>query len=279
MGASRLASACLPTQSPARPARSSLGEVGVANVQKGLGAPGGHAAWAAPPGWRGAGAQGPCSGCTRSGPTLHAGKGTCEVGPHFFRQLSSGDCDPPAQTAGVLAHPLPQEAVVGLEAAAAGGTGEAAMERHSPQSGVLVGPWPSNILRRPGLSQGPPRFSTGRANFPPQEQSSLCCPRWRPAATLPSASSTIGDGRLRTTFPIRPFSTPRSCPRDSGGKTARRRSLALSELGRRVCGSHGREAPSCAHGQGWALGVGVPLAKHQVNGRIPRRKGTRVAAQ
>lgn len=64
MGASRLASARLPTHPPARPPRSSLGEVGVANVQKGLGGPGGHAAWAeraAPAcarGWCGAGGEG-----------------------------------------------------------------------------------------------------------------------------------------------------------------------------------------------------------------------------
>jgi hypothetical protein len=43
MGVSRLASARLTTHPLARPPRSRLGEVGVANVQKGLGGSGGHA--------------------------------------------------------------------------------------------------------------------------------------------------------------------------------------------------------------------------------------------
>ncbi|XP_049995998.1 uncharacterized protein [Alexandromys fortis] len=85
MGASRPASAPLPTHPPARPPRSSLGE----------------------------------------------GERTCEVGPRFFRLLSSGDCDPPARTAGVLLHPLSQEDVVGLEAASGGITGEAVKEKHA----------------------------------------------------------------------------------------------------------------------------------------------------
>ncbi|XP_040606028.1 uncharacterized protein LOC101833147 isoform X4 [Mesocricetus auratus] len=62
------------------------------------------------------------------------GEGTCEVGPHFFRQLSSGNCDPPAQTAGVLVHPPSQEDAVGLEAAASGRTGGAAMESPSSEA-------------------------------------------------------------------------------------------------------------------------------------------------
>ncbi|XP_036050989.1 photoreceptor disk component PRCD isoform X2 [Onychomys torridus] len=64
---------------------------------------------------------------------LGQGERTCEVGPHFFRHFSSGDCNPPAQTAGVLVHSLSQEDAVGLEAAAGGGrTGEAVMEKEHP---------------------------------------------------------------------------------------------------------------------------------------------------
>ncbi|XP_040606026.1 uncharacterized protein LOC101833147 isoform X3 [Mesocricetus auratus] len=39
-----------------------------------------------------------CAGLATTGDILGLGEGTCEVGPHFFRQLSSGNCDPPAQT-------------------------------------------------------------------------------------------------------------------------------------------------------------------------------------
>lgn len=83
MGASRLASARLPTHPPARPPRSSLREVGVANVQKGLGGLGasrgmGSAGCAKvrPRTGAGLGAQGSDSRCAVSGPvcarTLHA---------------------------------------------------------------------------------------------------------------------------------------------------------------------------------------------------------------
>lgn len=116
-------------------------------------------------------------------------------------------------------------------------------------------PWAKAIDASPPQIKSAEQLTTSlsfliRPNFPPQEPLlPLVAAIILPLLFTQSQERrpTLGHGRFRTTFPNRPFSTSREFRRDRGGKTARSRNFALSEVGRRVYGSYGCFCLSFTH--------------------------------